>query len=40
LLLDSDNILNAKIAAFENTTGKPIHLEISYTIEFEFVKED
>lgn len=34
MLLDSDNVLNAKIASFLNTTGKPIHVELTYTIQF------
>jgi hypothetical protein len=35
-LLDADNILNAKIAAWLNTTNKPVHIEISYTIQFRY----
>ena len=38
-LLDADNILNAKIASWLNTTGKPIHTEITYTITFRFERE-
>lgn len=38
LLLDSDNVLNAKIASWLNTTGKPIHVEITYTIRFRYEK--
>ena len=38
-LLDSDNILNAKIASWLNTTGKPIHTEITYTIQFRYETE-
>jgi hypothetical protein len=38
-LLDSDNVLNAKIASFLNTTGKPIHTEISYTLVFRYEQE-
>jgi hypothetical protein len=36
LLLDSDNTLHVKIAAYLNTTGKPAHLEITYTIQFRY----
>jgi len=35
-LLDADNILNAKIAAWLNTTNKPVHIEITYTIQFRY----
>jgi hypothetical protein len=38
-LLDDDNILTAKIASWLNTTGKPIHIEISYTIQFRYEPE-
>lgn len=38
LLLDLDNMLNAKIAAWLNTTGKPIHVELTYTIQFRYEK--
>jgi hypothetical protein len=37
ILLDSDNMLNLKIASWLNTTGKPIHLEATYdTIMFRY----
>lgn len=36
LVLDDDSVLNAKIAEFLNTTGKPIHIELTYTIGFVF----
>jgi hypothetical protein len=36
MLLDADNVLNFKIAAWLNTTGKPIHLELTYTIKFAY----
>lgn len=36
MFLDADNILNAKIATWLNTTGKPIHVEITYTIQFQY----
>jgi hypothetical protein len=39
LLLDADNILNLKLASWLNTTGKPIHIEGTYTIEFVFEDE-
>jgi len=35
-LLDADNILNVKVAEFLNTTGKPIHMELTYTIQYRF----
>jgi hypothetical protein len=35
-LLDADNILHAKIAAWLNTTNKPVHIEITYTIQFRY----
>lgn len=38
-LLDADNILNAKIASWLNSTGKPIHIEITYTIQFRYEPE-
>jgi hypothetical protein len=38
LLLDTDNLLNLKVAAWLNTTGKPIHLEGTYTITFVYEK--
>jgi hypothetical protein len=38
-LLDSDNVLNAKMAAWLNNTEKPIHIEITYTIQFRYEKE-
>ncbi len=39
VLLDPDNLLNLKLAEFLNTTGYPIHLEGTYTITFEWVKD-
>ena len=39
LLLDGDNVLHAKVASFLNTTRKPIHVELTYTIQFVFVSE-
>ena len=33
-VLESDNVLNLVIAAWLNTTGKPIHIEATYTITF------
>jgi hypothetical protein len=33
-VLEHDNILNVVIAEWLNTTGKPIHLEATYTIKF------
>jgi hypothetical protein len=35
----SDNLLNLKLASWLNTTGKPIHLEGTYTITFVFEKQ-
>lgn len=40
LLLGPDNVLRAKIAAWLNTTGKPIHMEITYTIQFRYEKDE
>jgi hypothetical protein len=37
-LLDADNTLQAKVAEWLNTTGKPIHLELTYTIQYRFSK--
>lgn len=37
ILLDRDNLLNLKLAAYLNTTGHPIHMEGTYTITFEWV---
>lgn len=39
LLLDDDNVFNAKIASWLNTTGKPIHMEITYTIQFRYERQ-
>jgi hypothetical protein len=36
LLLDADNVLNVKVAAWLNTTGKPVHVEMTYTIQFRY----
>lgn len=36
MVLDADNVLHAKIAEFLNTTDHPIHLELTYTIQFVF----
>lgn len=36
LLLDADNVLNAKIASWLNSTTKPIHVELTYTIQFRY----
>ena len=38
--LDDDNILNAKIASWLNTTNKPIHIELTYTIQFTYEKDN
>jgi hypothetical protein len=38
LVLPADNTLNLKIAAWLNTTGKPIHIEATYVIKFQFVR--
>ena len=32
-----DGVLNAKVASWLNTTGKPIHIELTYTIRFRYV---
>jgi hypothetical protein len=37
MLLDSDHVLHATVAEFLNTTGKPIHVEMTYTIQFVYV---
>jgi len=34
LLLDADNTLHARLAEFLNTTGAPIHLELTYRIRY------
>jgi hypothetical protein len=39
LLLDDDNILTAKIGSWLNTTGKPIHIEVTYTIQFRYERK-
>ncbi len=39
-LLEPDHKLLVKVAAWLNTTGKPIHLEPSFTVEYQFEKED
>jgi hypothetical protein len=39
MLLDDDNVLVAKIASWLNTTGKPIHIELTYTIQFQYEKD-
>jgi hypothetical protein len=36
LVLLPDNILRVKMASWLNTTGKPIHIEATYTIRFEY----
>jgi hypothetical protein len=36
LYLDADNTLHGTVAAWLNTTGKPIHMELTYTITFTF----
>lgn len=38
-LLDSDNVLISKVSAWLNETGKPVHLEPSFTIVYQFEKE-
>ena len=38
LWLPADNVLLMKLAAWLNTTGKPIHLELTYTIKFEYAR--
>ncbi len=38
IFLDSDAVLNLKLAAFLNTTGRSIHTEGTYTITAEFVR--
>jgi hypothetical protein len=40
MLLDEDHILYAKIADWLNTTGKPIHIELTYTIQFRYEKDE
>jgi len=40
MLLDKDHILYAKIAEWLNTTGKPIHIELTYTIQFRYEKAE
>lgn len=37
-LLDADNTLQAKVADWLNTTGKPIHLELTYTVQYRYEK--
>jgi hypothetical protein len=37
--LPADNTLYLVVAEFLNTTGKPIHLEATYTVKFVFEKE-
>lgn len=39
LLLEPDNILNLKLAAWLNTTEHPIHLEGTYTITFRYERQ-
>jgi len=36
LMLDADNVLNVKVADWLNTTGKPVHIEMTYTIQFRY----
>ena len=36
MLLDPDNKLQLKVASFLNTTGKPIHIEATYTVIYRF----
>lgn len=36
MLLEPDHVLALKLAAWLNTTGKPIHLELTYTITFRY----
>ncbi len=38
VVLDSDGVLNLKLAAFLNTMGRSIHTEGTYTISAQFVK--
>jgi len=38
IVLDSDNTLHFKVASFLNTTGKPIHMEITCVIQFTYVR--
>jgi hypothetical protein len=37
-LLEADNILYSKVAVFMNETGQAVHLEPSFTIQFNFEK--
>jgi hypothetical protein len=34
MLLEPDNLFQVKLAAWLNTTGHPIHLEASYTVQY------
>lgn len=36
MLLDTDHVLHLKLASYLNTTGKPIHLEGTYTVIYRF----
>jgi hypothetical protein len=40
MLLDTDNVLHAKVASFLNTTGKPIHIELTYQVWVRYEKEN
>lgn len=35
-ILDSDNIMVVKAASWLNTTGKPIHMEVTYTMTYQY----
>jgi len=39
LILGADNILQVKLAEYLNTTGKPIHLEATYVVRFEYTTQ-
>jgi hypothetical protein len=37
MTLNPDGILEAKVASWLNTTGKPIHIELTYTVKFTYM---
>jgi hypothetical protein len=39
-LLESDNVLVIKVASWLNVTGKPIHMEPTFNVTYQFEREE